>query len=85
MKSPPEIIFEAQAILGAWLTPGIMSDQEALEWLVEILEGPDAVALAIAHCRMLPESPVQVEVARFLARKAERIAAARASALDVLG
>jgi hypothetical protein len=70
MKSAAEIVFEAQAILGALLTPGIMSDREALEWLVEILEGPDAIGLAIAHERMPAESQAQMEVVRFLARKA---------------
>jgi hypothetical protein len=72
MKSATDIVFEAQLILGAWLTPGRMTDREALDRLVALLEGPDALALAIAHGRIPAETEAQAEVMRFLVRRANR-------------
>jgi hypothetical protein len=72
MKSAPDIVFEGQQILGAWLAPGTMTDREALNRLVALLEGPDALALAIAHGRIPAETEAQAAVARFLVRRANR-------------
>jgi hypothetical protein len=72
MKSASDIVFEAQLILGVWLTPGRMTDREALDRLVDLLERPDALALAIAHGRLPAETQAQAEVMRFLVRRANR-------------
>ena len=72
MKSATDLVREAQLILGAWLTPGTMTDQEALRRLVAVMESQDALALAIAKGWIPAETQAQAEVARFLVRKAER-------------
>lgn len=69
MRTAEQLLAEAQDIMARWLEPHGLSDRAALDQLLEVLDGPDAVGLAIADGRIPAESPHQIEVMQFLRRK----------------